>query len=249
MSELTVKGLSRKAGKVTLFQDICLKMKPGELIVLLGPNGAGKSSLLQTIVGYTPADEGSVMLDGADVLRMSPKNRARYMSYLPQKRHFAWPLKVKDVLKLGRFSQVVQTLPEHVLNKFGEKYNLFELLERTVDTLSGGELARVHCARLFASKTPFVFADEPIVGLDPKYQFEVLDIFKEYTINRGCAIIVLHDFELAARYADRLIWLKNGKVLADGPPQETLTTARIDDIYNVTSKFVGEHVQIHPKSN
>jgi len=115
---------------------------------------------------------------------------------------------------------------------------------RKTDTLSGGELARVHCARAFAAQAPLLIADEPVAALDPRHQFRVMDLLKKYVCNGQGALVVLHDIALAAKYADRFIWMKDGRIQAQGTPAETLTEDRLAHIYGVKSRVDGTKVVV-----
>jgi len=117
------------------------------------------------------------------------------------------------------------------------------LSHRRADTLSGGELARMHCARAFAAEAPLLVADEPTAALDPRHKFRILDLMTDFVAKGGGALVVLHDIQLAARYASRLIWMKEGRIVADGPPSETLSAKRLADIYGISARVDG--IQIH----
>ena len=122
--------------------------------------------------------------------------------------------------------------------------DLTDLTDRQTDTLSGGELARVHCARAFAADAPLLVADEPVAALDPRHQFRIMDIVRDY-VDGGCgALVVLHDISLAARYATRIVWMKDSRIVADGSPEETLTPERLADIYGVRATVSGRTVEI-----
>ena len=162
-------------------------------------------------------------------------------------RPLAWPNRVRDVVALGRFSHGVAPgkLSGHdaeAVTRALMACDLSDLKDRTMDTLSGGELARVHCARAFAAEAPLLIADEPTAALDPRHQFRILDLIRKYVETGGGAMIVLHDIELAARYASRLIWMKGGKILADGPVGVTLTPERLAEIYGVSARIDGTRV-------
>lgn len=247
MTDLIARNLTLKARETVLVDAASFALKPGELVVLLGPNGAGKTSLIQAALGLIRAENGSATIDGEDVATLRPSARARQISYLPQIRPLAWPNRVRDVVALGRFSHGVA--PGNLKGGDAEAVNralmacdLSDLSDRTMDTLSGGELARVHCARAFAAQAPLLIADEPTAALDPRHQFRILDLIKTYVENGGGALLVLHDIELAARYASRLIWMKSGRILSDGTVADTLTAERMAEIYGVTARIDGSRV-------
>jgi len=141
---------------------------------------------------------------------------------------------------LGRLKGLDAEAVDRALQACG----LLELAGRRTDTLSGGELARVHCARAFAAEAPLLIADEPIAALDPRQQFRILDLIRTYVDQGGGALVVLHDIQLAARYASRMVWMKDGRIEADGPPSETLTAERMRDIYGVAARVEGLNIHI-----
>ena len=122
--------------------------------------------------------------------------------------------------------------------------DLTHLADRSADTLSGGELARMHCARAFAAEAPLLVADEPIAALDPRHQFRILDLIADFVASGGGALVVLHDIQMAARYASRLIWMKGGRILADGPPSETFTEDRLKDVYGIEARVDGLRIEM-----
>jgi len=175
-----------------------------------------------------------VTLGGEIVQSLSPLERARQVAYLPQTRPLAWPITVRDVVALGPAA----------VDKAITDCDITHLASRKTDTLSGGEIARMHCARAFAAQAPLLIADEPVASLDPRHQFRVMDLIKGFVAQGSGALVVLHDIALAAKYADRLIWIKDGIIHADGPPQETLNAKRLADIYGVGAKVDGLDVRI-----
>ncbi|HAE93732.1 MAG TPA: ABC transporter ATP-binding protein [Hyphomonas atlantica] len=249
MTELTVKNVSVHADKSMLVDDASFALARGEFVALLGPNGAGKTSLIRAAMGLQDVSAGQRLLGGADVTTLSPAERARQIAYLPQIRPLAWPNSVRDVVSLGRFSHGaplgrLKGLDAEAVDRALQACGLSDLATRKTNTLSGGELARVHCARAFAAEAPLLIADEPIAALDPRQQFRILDLIKSYVDHGGGALVVLHDIQLAARYASRMIWMKDGKIVADGPPADTLTPDRLKDIYGVTARIEGTQIFI-----
>ncbi len=249
MTELRVQNVSMAADGVPLVSGASFSLVPGECVVLLGPNGAGKSTLLRAAAGLEAPTSGDVLLDNREAARMAPGERARLLSYLPQTRSLAWPNPVRDVVALGRFAHGA------ALGRLGDRdaraveraiaaCDLGHLANRSVDTLSGGELARVHCARTFAAEAPLLIADEPVAALDPRHQFTIMDLIRRFVEDGGGALVVLHDIGLAARYADRLIWMQGGRIVADGPVTDTLTPERISAVYGVRARIEGCQVAI-----
>ncbi len=249
MTELRVQNMSVSRGGATLVDDVSFALVPGELVALLGPNGAGKTSLIRASLGLLPAEAGQASLDGENAAKLTPADRARIVSYLPQTRPLAWPSSVRDIVSLGRFSHGValgqiKGADREAVSQALARCDLLSLADRATDSLSGGELARVHCARAFAAEAPLLIADEPVAALDPRHQFRIMDLIADYVRSGGGALVVLHDIQLAARYASRLLFMQKGRIIADGPPADTLTAARLRDVYGIEATIEGTRVHI-----
>ncbi len=221
-----------------------IAVAPGELVVLLGPNGAGKTTLLQLLLGLRAADAGTTSVAG-----LSPAARARTVAYLPQVRPMAWPARVRDVVALGRFAygaapQRLAETDRTAIEAAVAACDLGTLADRAVNTLSGGELARVHLARALATQAPLIVADEPVASLDPRHQLRVLDLLARFVAGGGGALVVLHDLALAARYATRLVWMADGRIVADGTVADTLTVERIAEVYGVLARVTTDGVVV-----
>lgn len=232
-----------------LVRSASFRLAPGDFIALLGPNGAGKTSLIRAALGLEGATGGSATLNGQETHRISPMERARNVAYLPQIRPLAWPNTVRDVVALGRYSHGatlgrLKATDAKAVDKAILDCDLSDLANRNADTLSGGELARMHCARAFAAQAPLLIADEPTAALDPRHQFRILDLIAKYVEQGGGALVVLHDIQLAARYASRMIWMKDGQIIADGSPEETLTAERLNDVYGVKARVDDLHITL-----
>ena len=249
MTVLRVEDLTLKSGETVLLEGATLAVSAGELVVILGPNGAGKTSLLKGVLGLAPSVHGRVELSGRDARNLTPMDQARLVSYLPQEQALAWPNHVRDIVALGRFSHGA------AMGRLGpadaaaveaalQACDVLHLAERRVDTLSGGEISRVHFARAFAAGAPFLIADEPVAALDPRHQFRMMDLTSDYVKQGGGALVVLHDIALAAKYADRLIWMQDARIIADGRVEDTLTPARLADIYGVAATVEGRRVDV-----
>lgn len=249
MTELIAEHLRVEVKGVTLVHDFSFSLKPGELVALLGPNGAGKSVALRAALGLSKRAGGGATLGGADTATLDPMTRARALSYLPQTRPLAWPNIVRDVVALGRYAYGatlgrLEGIDADAVAHALSACDITDLSARKADTLSGGELARVHCARAFAAQTPLMVADEPVSALDPRHQYRVMDLIADYVAKGGGALVVLHDIGLAARYAHRLIWMGDGRTIAEGPPKETLTEERLASLYGVKARISGLQVDI-----
>ena len=242
MTELVARNLCLEIGDATLVDDANLSLRPAELTVVLGPNGAGKTSLLKAMLGLVRPTRGCAMLDGEDSYGVPPARRATHVSYLPQQRPLAWPNRVRDIVALGRYAHGVApgrlgdedaAAVEHALTAC----DLVALAERQADGLSGGELARVHFARAIAAQAPLLIADEPTAALDPLHQLNIATLIRHFVDSGGGALVVLHDVALAARVADTLVWMKEGRIVAQGSPTDTLNETMLRDVYGVRARI------------
>lgn len=249
MTDLVVENTTLKVGEATLLDNASLVLRPEEFVAVLGPNGAGKTTLIRACLGLEPQATGQVMLGSRKIVSLEPTERATSISYLPQRRPLAWPYRVRDLVALGRFGHGVAVgnlkgVDADAVDQAISDCDLDHLADRGADTLSGGELARVHCARAFAAEAPLLVADEPIAALDPRHQFRILDLVRGFVNKGGGALVVLHDVELAARYASRLLWMKDGRVIADGTPEATLSAERLETVYGVRAKVDGLRIEM-----
>ena len=241
MSLLVADGLSYAVDDRAMVSDASFTLQPGSLTMLVGPNGAGKTTLLRLALGLLKPDRGTAVLDGDDVGSLSPVRRARKVAYLPQQRPLVWPQPVRDIVALGRFAYGaapgrLSQEDEAAIARAIAACELEGFEERPADTLSGGELSRVHLARALAAETPLLIADEPVAALDPRYQHEVLRIFSQAAGEGRALLTVVHDLTLAARYADRLLWIKEGRIVADGAPRETITRERLRQVFEIEAR-------------
>ena len=251
MTKLSLSNIGLSITSKVILESINLELNSGELVVLLGANGAGKSSVLRSALGLVPVSTGESLIDEKLVTTLSSANRAKKVAYLPQKRPLAWPIKVFDVVSLGRYAFGVNLgrlknddleLVESAITNCG----LEQLRNRRVDTLSGGEAARVHVARAFAANAALLLADEPTAALDPKHQLDVMQLIRRYVDMGGGALVVGHEASLAARFADRLVWMRDGGIIADGTVKETMTAAMMAQIYGVSAQIgeVAGHINV-----
>ncbi len=225
-----------------LLRDVSFEVTPGKLVGLLGPNGAGKTTAVRALLGLQPLSAGHAYLDGQPSHSLTPKQRALRVSYLPQARKLAWPIAVREAVSLGRFAYggpmgrlgpVDAAAVEDALTRCS--LNGFE--DRSVTSLSGGELARVHLARALASQGPALIADEPTAALDPGHSFDVLATLKSQASAGQAVLVVLHDLALAARFCDEIILLDQGKLVIQAPPREALNPQILSSVYRVKATW------------
>lgn len=210
----------------------------GALTGILGPNGAGKSTLLKALAGTLPTT-GQIFLDGQDLHRMDPQERARQIGYLPQDHSLHWPIPVRDVVALGRLPhrtpwRSASQDDQGRISAALRATDVDRLADRPATALSGGERARVHLARVLAGNPRLILADEPVAALDPAHQIAVMDLLRQQARQAGrCVVIVLHDLTLAARYCDHLLLLADGRLIAAGTPAQILRPPVLTPVYGI----------------
>jgi iron complex transport system ATP-binding protein len=237
---LTAQALSVKLAGRAVLNDISLSLSAGHLVALVGPNGAGKTTLLRALAGLVPSD-GAIHV-GGDALSSLPLNeRARRFAYLPQGHIVHWPLPARDIVALGRYphgaTDPARLSPgdaEAVLRAM-QATDVMEFAERRVTELSGGERGRVALARVLAVEAPVILADEPTASLDPRYQLDVMKRLRAVADRGVLAIVVTHDLGLAARFADTVLVLREGRLVAQGAPTEALSEDIMGDVFRVSA--------------
>jgi iron complex transport system ATP-binding protein len=245
MMRLEVRSLTVDLGTRRVLDGIDLSLEPGRLTALIGPNGAGKTTLLRAMAGLAMPRAGEVVLNGTSVARLRASERARAIAYLPQGGAVAWPLRVASVVALGRlpYGERPDDLPplsrEAVATAL-RSVGLQGFEDRPATSLSGGERARMLLARALATQAPVLLADEPVGALDPRHQLVVLDVLKAHARAGATVVAILHDLTLAARFADEIVLLEQGKIVASGPPAAALTEARLAASFGIRARVAEE---------
>lgn len=235
---INVKDLSVTIANTAILRDVSCAVSTGELVALVGPNGAGKSTLLKAMLGLIPNISGEVSYDGTPIKDISAKARSKYVAYAPQGAPAHWPMAVEHIVGLGRIPhlspwQSIGADDEQAIQKALNDTETDHLKGRLVTTLSGGERARVMLARAMVSGAPYLLADEPVASLDPYHQLEVMNILKAEAKKGSGVLVVMHDLSLSARYADRIILLNEGCILADGKPDVVMTDELLREAYQI----------------
>ena len=237
---LIARGLSvTLAGRLVL-NDVSLALSSGHLVLLVGPNGAGKTTLLRALAGLVPS-VGAIEIGGAALSSLSLRDRARRFAYLPQGHIVHWPLPARDIVALGRYPHGA-TDPARLTPKDTEAVmramqatDVVEFSERRVTELSGGERSRVALARVLAVEAPVILADEPTASLDPRHQFDVMKSLRASADKGVLVIVVTHDLGLAARFADTVLVLSDGRLVSQGTPAEALSEKIMGDVFRISA--------------
>ncbi len=236
-------------GRKALLADASLTLAPGEFVAVVGPNGAGKSTLLRLLAGEIRPSCGAIHLDRKPLAAWNRRALARRRAVLPQSSSLSFPFTVGEVALLGRAPHtggVETALDRAVVRHALEAVGVGELAERVYPSLSGGERQRVHLARVLAQLMAapgqyapgFLLLDEPVTSLDPRHQHAALALARSYVAAGGGALAILHDVNLAARYADRAIVLANGRIVANGTPAEALAPEVISPVFEMPFRQV-----------
>ena len=249
MSALSASNVTVRIGATTIVEQASLSLNDGQLVALVGPNGAGKTTLIRALAGLVPS-EGAITLGGKPLESLKLRNRARHIAYLPQGHVFHWPMPVADIVMLGRAPHVdafSSTTPEDraAVERALATTETKVFAERAVTTLSGGEKARVALARALAAEAPVLLADEPTAALDPRHQLVVMELLRRAAHAGNAVLAIMHDLTLAARFADRVLVMDRGRIVADGPPTEALSAARLAAVFGIETAMVEvDHKQV-----
>lgn len=241
---LEVADLSVALGGREVLAGVSLSANAGEFVAVIGPNGSGKTTLLRAIAGLIAA-RGLIAVNGARLGDMGLRERARAIGYLPQGSVFYWPLTAAEVVGLGRLPRMQGAGPSEAdraaVRAAMERTATAEFAGRAVTALSGGERARVAIARVLATGAPLLLADEPTASLDLRHQIAILGLLRGHADDGGTVVAVLHDLGLAARHADRIVVLDDGRVVADAVPREALTPERLAATFGVRADVSDAH--------
>ncbi len=247
-AEQIVAGYDHK----TILHGISLVIPSNKISVMIGANACGKSTLLKTLARLIKPTSGTVTLDGKPISKIPPKQLARVVGLLPQSPIVPEGISVADLVGRGRFphqslfsgwtKKDVEAVAEAM-----EIMNITELANRNIDELSGGQRQRVWIAMALAQQTDILFLDEPTTFLDITYQVEILDLLTDLNRKKGTTIVmVLHDINLSARYADYIFALSQGKLLAEGKPAEVITSTLVKDIFGLDCTVIPDPVSGSP---
>jgi iron complex transport system ATP-binding protein len=244
---LSLRNVNADLGATRALHGFALEVAAGEVVALLGPNGAGKTSVLRAALGLI-AVEGEVQLGNSDPRKLSARERALRVAYLPQRPQTIWPISLEALVALGRFAygaspDRLAPQDQSAVDAAIEACGLTALRARRMDELSGGEKARAHLARALAQHAPLLLLDEPTAGLDPAQALGVSDIVRAYAKAGGAVVFSTHDIALAAETAHRVVLMQAGRIIAQGAPAEALTPEKLESAYGRKARLerVGEN--------
>ena len=237
-SRLRAQDLSAGYGPEPVFADLRIDVPTGEFTVIVGPNACGKSTLLRTLARMLPARTGSVLLDGEAIHTLPTKQVARTLGLLPQAPVAPDVLVVSDLVARGRYPhqrllRQWSDADQRAVDAAMARANVTELAERLVDELSGGQRQRVWLAMALAQETPLLLLDEPTTYLDIAHQIDVLDLCDDLHRSGQTVVAVLHDLNLAFRYATHVVVMSKGVIAARGVPGEVIDAALIEAVFDV----------------
>jgi len=259
---LEIHGLSAAYSGEHVLKQVNFDLQPGEMLAVIGPNGAGKSTLVRVLSGILPPHSGQVFFRGQDLAKLPPHERARLIAVVPQARSIPPAYTAWQVVMLGRtpyLNWFGQTSPQDdkLVQLAMERTRTLELAQRLVSELSGGELQRVLLARALVQTTPILLLDEPTTHLDLQYQISLLkqvqDLIHQpayWSLANGHgapgALVVLHDLNLVARFADRVLLLVQGEVRALGTVTEVLQPELLSEAFGIALDVVPNPIGAHP---
>lgn len=241
---LRVKGLSFRFGETDVLHDIDLDVRPGEVVTVIGPNGAGKSTLIRVISGVLTPQAGTVQFNDQPLTGLTPQQRARIVAVVPQARQLGGAFTVQQAVMMGRTAYMdwlgtERPADREIVARVMRETQVEHLAERRIATLSGGEQQRVLFARALAQTPELLLLDEPTNHLDIQHQTAILDLARAQAREHNLAVLMaLHDLNLVALYADRVLLLHGGQIVAHGTPDEVLTAEQINQVYDANVQVV-----------
>ncbi|WYY09632.1 ABC transporter ATP-binding protein [Gordonia hydrophobica] len=251
-TRLAAERLSVGYDGTTIIADLDVELPTGRVTTIVGPNGCGKSTLLRTLSRLLTPSTGRVLLDGADIADSKPKHVARTLGLLPQNPVAPDGLTVSDLVSRGRhphqsWYRQWSSEDEKAVAQAMELTSTTELADRAVDSLSGGQQQRVWIAMTLAQQTDLILLDEPTTYLDLAHAVDVLDLVDELRTEHGKTVVmVLHDLNLAARYSDALIVMRDGRIVAEGTPADVLTPDLLQASFGLASQIVTDPISGTP---
>lgn len=236
---LEVQNISINYGSKRIVENFSIELPPGKIVALLGANGAGKTTVLKSLNGNLPTASGAILLDGKNINDYSRREIARKIAVIAQETETKFPVSVLEFVLAGRFAHgaafgwETETDVQIALENL-EKCDLSEYENRLMNELSGGERQRVVLARALTTRAEILLLDEPTANLDLAHQALLFRLIKERCEqDKNAAVVITHDLNLAAEFADEIVLLKNGAITAKGTPETVLTVENLQKVFNV----------------
>lgn len=234
---IQVRELTKFYGKKQVVEDVTVDIRPGQITSFIGPNGAGKSTLLSMVSRLLDADTGEVLIDKTNSKKMKSSEFSKRVSILKQSNYMNVRLTIRELVSFGRFPYSKGRLnseDEKMVDQAIEYMNLGDMQDSYLDELSGGQRQRAFVAMVIAQDTDYVLLDEPLNNLDMKHSVQIMKILRRLVDELGkTVVIVLHDINFASVYSDRIVALKNGRVVKDGPTEEIIQSDALKEIYDM----------------
>ncbi|AYA74565.1 iron ABC transporter ATP-binding protein [Robertmurraya sp. GLU-23] len=234
---IQVQALSKFYGKKKVVEDVTVSIQRGKITSFIGPNGAGKSTLLSMVSRLLDADTGEVLIDQSNIKKMKSNDFSKIVSILKQSNYMNVRLTIRELVSFGRFPYSKGRLTaedEKMVDQAIEYMALKDMEDRYLDELSGGQKQRAFIAMVIAQDTEYILLDEPLNNLDMKHSVQIMKILRRLVDELGkTVVIVLHDINFASVYSDRIVALKDGKVVKDGPTNEIIQSKALKEIYDM----------------
>jgi len=241
---IRIQNISCAYTDTKVLSDLSLHLEEEDFCVLLGPNGAGKSTLLFCILGFVPLSNGTIKIHDRDLKSYKRIELSRLIAYVPQESIFIFDYPVKEIVLMGRYPhlKLMQSWTEEdhlYVEEILASLDLKKLSHRYYSSLSGGEKQRVLIARALAQDTQYIFLDETLSQLDISHQIEIMHLLRDIHNTRKTGILMIsHNLNLAADYAQRLIFLKAGKIIGSGSPEQMMQTESLKELYGLDLPLV-----------
>ena len=247
---ISIKNISYNVGKTAIIKNIAFNILPGEFTMILGKNGSGKSTLLKLISAAINPTSGDIFYENEKLSSLKTAEIAKRRAVLSQRTDVHFPITAKEIVMMGRyphFNFSPNKIDEDIIHETMQLMDVEKFAERNYLTLSGGEKQRVQFARVLAQiwnisqdDVSYLFMDEPLTGLDIQHQLSFLKIAKSLLHKKLVLVAVMHDLNFAMQYADNVVFLKDGNLIAFGKPKEIVTADLIENVFYVNSRFVDD---------
>ena len=249
---IKIKKISLSYQEKKVIQNLSLDFAKGEFCALLGPNGAGKSTLLKALIGFHPVNEGKITIGNRELKHWQKAELAKQIAIIPQDFQLQFDYTVKELVLMGRFPylgywQNYSQQDKKVVDKVLQKLDLIRLQDELYSQLSGGERRRVSIARALVQETDILLMDEAFANLDINHQLEIMRLLSQINHEQNKLIILVsHNINLAAEYCKRIVMMKEGKLIADGIPEDVITNQTIRDLYEIDLTVIKNPVTGQP---